>query len=30
MEVEIMKIMNHPNIVKMYSTYENEKNLFIV
>lgn len=29
-EIDIMKQVNHPNIVKMYEIYEDEKYVYIV
>jgi len=29
-EIEIIKTLNHPNIVKYYETYQNEEFLYIV
>ena len=29
-EIDIMKQVDHPNIVKMYSVYEDEKYLYLV
>ena len=29
-EVEILKMMDHPNIIKIYETFEDEKNVFLV
>ena len=29
-EVEILKMLDHPNIVKLYEFYEDKKNLYLI
>lgn len=29
-EIEILKKLDHPNIIKIYETYEDEKNYYVV
>ena len=29
-EIEILKTLDHPNIIKLYETYENESKIFLI
>lgn len=29
-EVEVMKVMDHPNIIKLFETFENKRNIYLV